>query len=217
VHPGIFVPLLVVAPFIQTYGYLAVFLGALLEGETVLILAGYSVSRGYLEFLPVLLLAAGAGAIGDLTYFTIGRIYGPGIIRRYPWLRRVRARGILAVRRWGPMTAFGTRFAYGLRIVLPMTMGASKMRPATFIAFNVLGSLSFAAVYVTLGYLFGEALQDILGRVRPYEKGIVIGVLTGGAVFWVIRRWRLYRTSEEVTRRAAEELRRARREKRGGA
>jgi membrane protein DedA with SNARE-associated domain len=215
-RPPPFLLLLAIAPFIQTYGYLAVFVGALLEGETVLILAGYSVSRGYLEFLPVVILAAAAGAIGDFTYFTLGRIYGPGMIRRYPSLRRVRARAILGVRRWGPFSAFVTRFVYGLRIVLPMTMGASKMRPATFVAFNVLGASAFAAFYVTLGFLFGEALAEMLGYLRPYERYIVVGVITAGAVFWAVRKWRLYRTSEEVTRRAAEELRRARREERRG-
>jgi membrane protein DedA with SNARE-associated domain len=205
---------LALAPFIQTYGYWAVFLGGIFEGETILILAGYSVSRGYLEFLPVLLLAALGGAIGDFTYFSIGRRYGPRIIRRFPSLRRVRARAVLVSRRWGRLTAFMTRFAYGLRIVLPMSMGASKMRPAVFVFFNALGALAFAAFYLTLGYLFGEALEGMIGRLRPYERWIIPGIILLGMLLWSIRRWNLFRTSEEVTRRAAEELRQARKQER---
>lgn len=199
-----------IAPFIQQYGYAAVFLGGLLEGETVLILAGYSVSRGYLSFLPVLLLATAAGIVGDFVYFSLGRHYGPGIIRRYPGLRRVRSRAILVVRRWGRLTAFMTRFAFGLRIVLPMTMGAARMRPSLFLAFNAMGALSFAMFYVTLGYLFGELMQELLGRVRPYERWILLGVVLTGALIWAIRKWRLYHSADEITRAAAEELRRAR-------
>jgi membrane protein DedA with SNARE-associated domain len=205
---------LVVAPYIQAYGYWAVLLGGILEGETILIIAGYSVSRGYLDFLPVLLLAALGGAIGDFTYFSLGRRFGPRIIRRFPSLRRVRARAILLNRRWGRLTAFMTRFAYGLRIVLPMTMGASKMRPPVFLMFNVVGAFAFAAFYLTLGYLFGEMLNEMLGRVRPYERWVIPGIIVLGILIWSIRRWNLFRTSEEVTRRAAEELRQARKQER---
>jgi membrane protein DedA with SNARE-associated domain len=206
------VDLLMFGPFIETYGYLAVFIGAVLEGETVLILAGYSVSRGYLEFLPVLLLAAAGGIVGDLTYFMLGRRYGPRIIRRFPVLRRVRSRAILVLRRWGRFSAFVTRFAYGLRIALPMTMGAAKMRLLLFLVFNTLGAFSFALLYLTLGYLFGEAMQEILGRVRPYERWIVLGVVLTGVSIWVTREWALLRSTEQDTKAAAEALRQARRE-----
>lgn len=192
------------APYIQTYGYIGVLIGGILEGETVLIIAGYSVSRGYLEFLPVLLLAAAGGVIGDLAYFFLGRRYGPGIIRRFPTLRRVRSRAILVMRRWGRFTAFMTRFAYGLRVVLPMTMGASKMRPSVFLLFNTAGAFTFAAFYLTLGYLFGEIMQEMLGRVRPYERWILLGLVVTGVLVWAVREWRLLRSSDEDELAAAE-------------
>jgi membrane protein DedA with SNARE-associated domain len=201
---------LAVAPYIQTYGYWAVLLGALLEGETVLIIAGYSVSRGYLNFFPVVLLAAAGGIVGDFIYFSIGRRYGPGIIRRFPALRRVRSRAILIMRRWGRFTAFMTRFAYGLRVVLPMTMGASKMRPSVFLLFNAAGAFTFALFYVSLGFVFGEVMEEMLGRVRPYERWILLGVVATGALAWGIRKWLLYRASEADTLAAAEALRRER-------
>ncbi len=59
------------APYIQTYGYWAVLLGSILEGETILILAGYSIHRGYLDFLPTLLLAVAGGWLGDLFYLSL--------------------------------------------------------------------------------------------------------------------------------------------------
>ena len=41
------------ALLISRYGLLAVFLGCLLEGETLLLLAGYVAHRGYLDFAAV--------------------------------------------------------------------------------------------------------------------------------------------------------------------
>ena len=38
---------------LSQYGYLAVFIGALLEGESILLLAGYAANSGYLSFALV--------------------------------------------------------------------------------------------------------------------------------------------------------------------
>ena len=35
--------------YIETYGYLAVMIGTFLEGETILVLAGFAAHQGYLQ------------------------------------------------------------------------------------------------------------------------------------------------------------------------
>lgn len=185
------------ASWIESYGLWAVFFGMLLEGETVLILAGYAASQGYLPLLPTLLLGAGGGALADSLYYGVGRRYGPALIRRFAALRRLRARAVLFVRRWGRQAAFLTRFMYGMRIVLPMSMGAARFRPRVFLPFNGLGALAFAALYVSLGYFFGRTVQDLLGRVRPYETWVVLGLVVVGAIVWGVREWRLYHSEEQ--------------------
>ena len=61
------------AGLIDSYGYLAVFFGALLEGETILALAGLAAFRGYLDLYKVIALAMFAGFLGDQIYFFLGR------------------------------------------------------------------------------------------------------------------------------------------------
>src|SRR5512141_2386306 len=56
-------PCMDIAALIAQYGYTAVFLGALFEGESVLLLAGYAAHRGYLDFSVL----AGVAAIGAMT------------------------------------------------------------------------------------------------------------------------------------------------------
>lgn len=182
--------------WIETYGYWAVFVGAIFEGETVLIVAGYAISQGYLQVVPTFLLAAAGGSLGDFVYYSLGRAHGQAVIRRFPRFRRLRARAALFLRRWGRAAAFLTRFAYGLRIILPLSMGAAGLRLPIFVLFNVLGSITFVTVYVTLGYLFGETIEDLLGRVRPYERWIILGLLLLGALIWAVREWRLYHNKD---------------------
>ncbi|HEX8273003.1 MAG TPA: DedA family protein [Longimicrobiaceae bacterium] len=184
--------------WIEKYGYLAVLLGALLEGETAFVLAGYAASRGYLDLLPTYLTAVAGGMLADSTYYFIGRYNGRRLIRRFPSLRKPRARAVLLLRRWGRATAFLTRFAYGLRIVLSLSMGAAHMRFRTYLTFNLLGSLCFAAVYLALGYLFGETVGDLIRRVRPYEEWIIGGVVVAGAAIWAAREYKIFHPRPEL-------------------
>jgi membrane protein DedA with SNARE-associated domain len=194
--------------WIERYGYLAVFVGGVLEGETTFIIAGYAANRGYLDVASTYLAAVAGALTGDFTYFWLGRLYGQRLIRAFPALRKLRARAVLFLRRWGRATAFFARFAYGLRAILPVSMGAARMRFPVFAAFNLLGSLCFAALYLALGYLFGETVEELLLRVRPYEKWILLGLVALGAAVWAAREWKLFhpRPGEEVPAPVVERL-----------
>jgi len=58
---------------IADYGYVALFAGTLLEGETVLILAGFAAHQGYLQLHWVIGIALLGGFLGDQFYFWLGR------------------------------------------------------------------------------------------------------------------------------------------------
>lgn len=72
---------------IAAYGYYAVFLGSITEGETVLVLGGIAAHRGYLDLLGVMAAAFTGGWLGDLTYFFFGRRHGNAFLARFPALR----------------------------------------------------------------------------------------------------------------------------------
>jgi hypothetical protein len=47
--------------FLAKYGYIAILLGTVFEGETIMIMGGFSAHRGYLDLLPWVVLAGFAG------------------------------------------------------------------------------------------------------------------------------------------------------------
>jgi membrane protein DedA with SNARE-associated domain len=61
---------------LSNYGYLTVFVGSLLDGETILLLAGFAARQGYLTLHWIVLPAICGGTIGDQVYFFLGRRYG---------------------------------------------------------------------------------------------------------------------------------------------
>ena len=58
---------------IEDYGYLALLIGTFLEGETILVLAGFAAQRGHLEIEWVIVVAFIGSFSGDQLFFYIGR------------------------------------------------------------------------------------------------------------------------------------------------
>ena len=180
--------------WINTYGYWAILFGTFLEGETILILGGFAAYQGYLK-LPWVILAAFVGTLsGDQLFFYIGRKYGSKILARRPaWqVRADRVRKLME--RFQDYLILLFRFLYGLRILTPFVLGLSRVSRGRFLFLNTVGALVWATVVGTGGFLFGQALEVLMGDLKRYE-GEILGlvVLTGIAV-WMIHAYRRRRT-----------------------
>lgn len=174
------------------YGYLAVFVGALLEGESMLLIGAYAAHRGYLS-LPMVIGVAFVGAtLGDQFFFFIGRRFGRAIVARSPDFRRRTERVERLLLRYPGSIVIAIRFAYGLRIAGPIAIGMSELPARRFLMFNALGALIWAPLVAGLGYLFGHALEGLLGDLRQYELAglVVLAVLfvVGGIASHVMGR-----------------------------
>src|SRR6478672_5747944 len=80
------------ADLLTQYGYLALFIGCLLEGETLLVLAGVAAHGGYLWLPTVVAVAFIGGTLGDQILFYFGRRSGGTILQRWPRFQRPAAR-----------------------------------------------------------------------------------------------------------------------------
>ena len=172
----------IVQTLIEQYGYLAVFVGCLLEGETVLVLAGFAAHLGYLSLPVVLGIAAVAGFTGDQILYTIGRRYGDRVFERFPRLALARPHAARLAHDYGAWAAFGVRFLVGMRLVGAITIGAIGLSPARFMMANAAGAIVWALAIGGAGYAFGQAFTMFLERARHLELAAfavlaVIGVI----------------------------------------
>ena len=172
---------------VATYGYAAVFVGTFLEGETILVLAGFFAFRGYLDLPAVVLLAFAGTYAGDQLYFHLGRTGGARALASRPrW--KARADAVFALlQRHDTALILGFRFLYGIRTVTPFVLGASGIRPLRFLALNGLGAAAWAVAFGTLGYFFGHAIEAALDEVKRYEGWVLLGVAAAGAALWFFR------------------------------
>lgn len=154
---------------IDSYGYLAVFIGAFLEGETILALAGLAAYREYLDFTMVVIVALVAGFAGDQFYFWLGRTHGQQILARFPDAldRAHRFDALLA--RWHAPLIVAIRFMYGFRIVGPVLLGMGRVPAWKFVVYNFIGAAIWAPLIAGLGYLFGNIIETLLADLKNFE------------------------------------------------
>jgi membrane protein DedA with SNARE-associated domain len=152
------------AQLLADYGYLAVFIGSLLEGETILVLAGFAAHQGYLSLTVTLTVAFAGGTLGDQIFFWLGRAWGQSLLDRLPHSEhRVRRVKELLERHHAPVI-IGIRFMYGLRIIGPIVIGACEVPLWRFAVFNMVGAAIWAPLIGGLGYLFGDAFGALESR-----------------------------------------------------
>jgi membrane protein DedA with SNARE-associated domain len=176
---------------LATYGYLAVLVGSLLEGESMLVLAGFAAHQGRLFFPAVLLIAFVAGTLGDQLFFWVGRAWGTALLRRFPAFERRAHRVRQMLHRHDALLIVCIRFLYGLRVVGPMAMGASGVAGRRFAAFNLLGAAIWAILVGGFGYLVAGGLEAALGDLGHYDNtilGLMLAVMVVAVAVRVMRR-----------------------------
>lgn len=179
-----------ISELVTSFGYYAVFFGALFEGETILIFAGFAAHSGLLDLRYVIAVAFVASTLGDQTFFHLGRLHGMAILERFPVLRaRVPAVQQMLAKYHTPLI-LAVRFLYGLRIAGPMVMGISGVSSGRFAFLNMIGALVWAVAIALAGYYFGALLELLLKDIKHIEEAILLGILLAGSVIWLWRRTR---------------------------
>ena len=169
---------------IQKYGYLAIVLGASLEGETVVLLGGFAAHQGYLNVLATIGAAFTGTVIGDQFFFYLGRVKGRDYLRRRPrWQAKIdRVSGFID--RHENRLMIGYRFMYGFRTLTPFALGLANVSRAKFLTYNLASAGIWATTIVGAGYLFGQLLTRWLGELKRHEPMIMLGILGIAAAIW---------------------------------
>lgn len=171
--------------WLKEYGYIILFLWSILEGETGLIMAGVLCHTGDMSYPVAVLVALLGGFSGDQIYFYIGRFNKGFIQRRLYTQRRKFAIAHLLLKKYGWPIIFVQRYMYGLRTVIPISIGITKYSSKKYAFINLVSALVWAMVTITPAYIFGEEILVILAYANkhwyfalPVAGTFVFGIYT---------------------------------------
>lgn len=151
---------------VARYGLFAIFAGAGIEGEAVVVTGGLLAQKGLLPIWGVAIAGAAGSCLVDQTWFWLARRF-----RDHPRVQAAKARPAFArAMRWLDRypTAFilSFRFIYGLRTVSPIAIGASDIPSRTFVMLNMLAAAIWGPAMAWAGYAFGRAVEPWLHDVK---------------------------------------------------
>lgn len=154
------------AEFISHYGPLAVFLGAGAEGETAAFLGGVFAHRHLMPYWQAAMAAALGSFVADQFFFLAGRY-----ARKLRFVRRFAASDVMGrithlLETYPTGFILSFRFIYGIRIISPVAIGLSSVPPWRFLLLNFVAAAIWGTVITAVGYLFGNVVETLFGRLR---------------------------------------------------
>ncbi len=163
--------------FIHNWGYLAVFLGSLIEGESVILTASAMASLGHLSIMKVAVIAFIGTLVADQGLYFVGWFYGDAIFERFPLLKQKSERAFKLLHKYDVAFIIACRFIYGIRITSPIVIGAARVKPLRFIPLNFVSAAVWAAISCTGGYMLGAVMLEAFEYFHMVQKYFIFGVL----------------------------------------
>jgi len=172
---------------LRQFGCIAVFFGTLLEGETVLFIAGLAACNGLLSMEWVLLSAYLGALAGDQLFFFLGRFKGQSLLDRRPkWLKRSK-KVFKWLTRHKLKVLLCYRFVYGFRGVTPFVIGLTSIRSGFFLILNALTALVWTLAVGAAGYYSGRLFQYLGLKLLHLQIGLAVIIAAGFGCFILIK------------------------------
>jgi membrane protein DedA with SNARE-associated domain len=162
-------------------------MGIPVPAETALIAAALLAHDHQMDVGTLAALAAAAAILGDNVGFAIGRRFGRRLfLVNGPFLRhrsKVLEHGEPFFAKHGPKAVFLGRWVAGLRIASAWLAGMNKMRWPTFLFWNALGGICWAASVVFAVYFAGAAAENAIDIIGPAALAGVVLLLVAYVIY----------------------------------
>ena len=179
--------------YIEHFTYLGLFviltlcgLGLPVPEDIPLLVGGFLAHKGVTRY-PITLIVALLGVIaGDNSLYFIGRGVGSNLLSSFG-LKRADAENHLDrmhafMHRHGHLAIFYARFFPGFRALVYLSAGSFRVTPGRFFFYDLAGAAISVPVVVTLGYVFGEQLEQVITFISIFNKLIWMVVLSCGLI-----------------------------------
>ena len=150
----------IIIDIIKTYGYVIVFLGSIVAGEIIILLAVFLASLKLLNIYLVIIFSIAGVMVGDSLWFYmgsklkdkvsfIGRFFKAS--KYHKAIASFAARYIKNYKKY----LIISKFVYGFRVITILTSGYYKIPYRSFVIYNTIGTIIELSVVVFLGYTMG--------------------------------------------------------------
>lgn len=205
---------------LREFGLSFVFINVLLEqgglpipAIPTMIVAGALMGSSRQGLVLLVVVAVAGAVLADTFWYLTGRRIGMRVLRL---LCKVSLSPDSCVRqtesifaRWGARSMLVAKFIPGFASVSTALAGAVRMRYWKFLIFDALGALLWVGAAVSLGYLFREAVNDVVDTLAALGKWGLVLLAAALAVYIGVKWWQriLFARQLRMDRISVDELR----------
>jgi membrane protein DedA with SNARE-associated domain len=167
-----------------------------IPSELIMPLAGFTVKKGVMNFQHAVLAGVIGTILGTLLWYYGGMLIGEERIGqladRYGKWIGISAKDIDKANRWfyrrGAIAVLLCRLVPGVRTLISLPAGISRMRLAPFLFYSTIGTTLWVTALTYAGYLLGEHYDKVDEYLGPVSKIVLGGIVVAFIVWVVIRR-----------------------------
>lgn len=184
-----------VLQLLQANGLLLLFPLAVIEGPIITVIAGWLARLNYISMNWAMLILVAADLVGDSMLYALGR-YGPEVLpSKWRTALGMNDKRIAQVTghfsKHGGRTLVAAKLTHTFGFVVLFAAGVSRMSFATFLFFNLVGTIPKTLFFLLIGYLVGEAQVAIDTWIGRFSLGIaILGIAILSIWYWYKKRAR---------------------------
>ena len=154
------------------------------------ILGGIAVRHGRASLIGVVVAVALGTWIASIALYFVGRWRIDWVRRRFPDRRRLLTGALTVVRRHPWRASLAIRFAYGLRLPLPVACGAARLPFSLYVIASGISCWLWALAFGYLGFAAGGAALRLLGFAQRLDVrlGLLAAILSVVLIVMLRRR-----------------------------
>ncbi len=184
------------------FGYLGIIFAMFAENvfppipsEVIMPAAGFAVARGDLNLLLVIVAGTLGSVLGALPLYYFGSLFNKqrliDFTEKYGKFVFVKPDDVISADDWfnkhGKKAVFFGRMVPGIRSLISIPAGMSKMPLLPFIILTTAGAAIWTTLLTLAGYHFGQNYEVIEKFLAPYSK-IFLGAAIVIVIIWLLRR-----------------------------
>lgn len=155
------------------------------------ILGGIAVRHGGAGLFGVIVAVMLGTWVASILLYFIGRWRIDWVRHRWPDKRRLLTNALAAVRRHPWQASLAVRFAYGLRLPLPIACGAARVPFSLYLVASGISSLVWGAGFTLLGLALGRtALRALMFTQRLDVRLALVAIVLTVILALMVRRRR---------------------------
>jgi membrane protein DedA with SNARE-associated domain len=154
--------------------------------EAAPVVAGFAAHQGHLHPGRAALACAVGSWVADVVLYGLGRWRAVRVARRWPKVMVHMERLLGAVRRHPWRASLAVRFAYGARLLLPITCGAARIPLGRYAVASATSAWVWSSLFTAVGWVFGQTAVVMIHHVRRHEDKIAVALIALVAIVVLI-------------------------------